>query len=57
MRVIDFADMHESDRRMDTDRLMVEIQALEWVQGQISDLVNNNNERKEKRTVDIYIYI
>jgi hypothetical protein len=57
MRVTDFAemlrdsieekinqcrgDMHESHNPIYNDSLMVEIQALEWVQGQIQDLVIN----------------
>ena len=52
MRIIDFAEMlreiindkikeckdvQEYHIRIDTDRLMIQIQALEWVQGQIQD--------------------
>ena len=33
--------MRESDRRIDTDRLMVEIRALEWVRGRTQGLVIN----------------
>jgi hypothetical protein len=36
----------QSHSRIDADRLMVKIQALEWVQGRIQDLVINT-ERKE----------
>jgi hypothetical protein len=35
------SDVHESNSRIDADRLMIEIQALEWVQGRIQDLVIN----------------
>jgi hypothetical protein len=57
MRVVDFAemlrdsiedkinqcrgDMHEPHNPVYNDSLMVEIQALEWVQVQIQHLVNN----------------
>jgi malate synthase len=40
-------DIHESHNPIYNDSLLIEIQALEWVQGQISDLVNK--ERKEYR--------
>jgi hypothetical protein len=40
-------DMYESHNPVYNDSLLIEIQALEWVQGQIQDLVNNK-ERKEK---------
>ena len=40
-------DMHESHNPVYNDSLLIEIQALEWVQGQIQDLVNNKV-RKEK---------
>ena len=62
MRVVDFAamlresinekinrcrgDMHESHNPIYDDTLAVEIQGLEWVQGQIQHLVVNN-ERKD----------
>jgi hypothetical protein len=39
--------MHESTSRADTDRFTIKIQALEWVQGRIQDLVINNT-TKEK---------
>jgi hypothetical protein len=34
-------DLHESHTRIDTDSLMIQIQALEWVQGEIHDLIFN----------------
>jgi hypothetical protein len=43
-------DMHESHNHIDKDRLLIEIRALEWVLGQIRDLVN-----KEKNTVRLVI--
>jgi hypothetical protein len=39
--------IHESHTHIDKDRLLIEIHALEWTRGQISDSVNK--ERKEKR--------
>jgi hypothetical protein len=61
MRVVDFAemlresinekinrcrdDMHESHNPVYNDGLLNEIQALEWVQGQIQDLVNNKRKK------------
>jgi hypothetical protein len=39
-------EIHESHTHKDKDRLMIEIHALEWARGQISDLVNK--ERKER---------
>ena len=39
-------EIHESHTHKDKGRLMIEIQALEWARGQISDLVNK--ERKER---------
>jgi hypothetical protein len=65
MRIIDYAEMlreiindkikeckdvHEYHIRIDTDRLMIQIQALEWVQGRIQDLVNNTV-RKETSNI------
>jgi hypothetical protein len=63
MKVVDFAqilresinekinecrsDIHQSHRRIDADKFMIQIQALEWVQGRVQDLVINT-ERKEK---------
>jgi hypothetical protein len=57
MRIVDFAkmlkesinvkinqcinDIHESHNPIYNESLVVEIQALEWVQGQIQNLVNN----------------
>jgi hypothetical protein len=59
MRVVDFAqmvresvnekikdcrsNMHESHNPIYNDSLLVEIKALEWVQGQIQHLALNNN--------------
>jgi hypothetical protein len=40
-------DIHESHNPVYDDSLLIKIQALEWVQGQIQDLVNNKV-RKEK---------
>jgi hypothetical protein len=34
-------DIDESHNPVYNDSLLIEIQALEWVQGQIQDLVNN----------------
>jgi hypothetical protein len=34
-------DIHESHNLVYNDSLLIELQALEWVQGQIQDLVNN----------------
>ena len=42
-------DIYESHNPIYNDSLLIEIQVLEWVQGQISDLVNK--ERKEKSNV------
>jgi hypothetical protein len=66
MRIVEFAemvresnekinrcrdDMHESHNPIYNDSLLIEIQALEWVQGQIQDLVNNRvrNEKMGQR--------
>ena len=35
-------DMQKSNTHVDKDRLMIKIQALEWVQGQVQDIVLNN---------------
>ena len=40
--------IHEFYNHIDKDRLLIEIRALEWAMGQISDLVNNK-ERKERK--------
>ncbi|MFL6347366.1 MAG: hypothetical protein ACJ72X_03625 [Nitrososphaeraceae archaeon] len=40
--------IHEFHNHIDKDRLLIEIRALEWAMGQISDLVNNK-ERKERK--------
>ena len=42
--------IHEFHNHIDKDRLMIEIQALEWARGHISDLVVNK-EIKEKSHV------
>jgi hypothetical protein len=34
--------MEKSNSSADTDRIMIKIQALEWVQGRIQDIINNN---------------
>jgi hypothetical protein len=34
--------MQESDNHLEADMSMIRIQALEWVQGQIQDLILNN---------------
>jgi hypothetical protein len=34
--------MQKSDNHLDADMIMIRIQALEWVQGQIQDLILNN---------------
>ena len=34
--------MQKSDNHLDADMPMIRIQALEWVQGQIQDLILNN---------------
>jgi hypothetical protein len=34
-------DIHESHNPVYNDSLLIELQALEWAQGQIQDLVNN----------------
>ncbi|MFL6432836.1 MAG: hypothetical protein ACJ71O_03760 [Nitrososphaeraceae archaeon] len=34
--------MQKSDNHLDSDMTMIRIQALEWVQGQIHDLILNN---------------
>jgi hypothetical protein len=34
--------IQKSDNRLDADMLMIRIQALEWVQGTIQDLILNN---------------
>ena len=34
--------MHKSDNHLDADMSMIRIQALEWVQGTIQDLILNN---------------
>jgi hypothetical protein len=36
------SDIHESNIRAETDKIMVKIQALEWVQGRIQDIIINN---------------
>ena len=64
MRIIDFAEMlqgsvnekikdckdsiHEAHNPISNNSLEVEIEALQWVQGQIQHLVTNN-ERKDTR--------
>ena len=35
-------DMRKSNTLVDKDRLMIKIQALEWVQGTIQDIILNN---------------
>ncbi|MFL6346140.1 MAG: hypothetical protein ACJ71A_11930 [Nitrososphaeraceae archaeon] len=35
-------DMQKSNTHVDKDRLMIKIQALEWVQGQVQDIILNN---------------
>jgi hypothetical protein len=35
-------DMQKSNTHVDKDRLMIKIQTLEWVQGQVQDIVLNN---------------
>ena len=35
-------DMQKSNTHVDKDRLMIKIQTLEWVQGNIQDIVINN---------------
>jgi hypothetical protein len=40
--------IHEFHNHIDKDRLLIEIRALQWAMGQISDLVNNK-ERKERK--------
>ncbi|MFL6378086.1 MAG: hypothetical protein ACJ72R_11565 [Nitrososphaeraceae archaeon] len=35
-------DMQKSNTHVDKDRLMIKIQVLEWVQGNIQDIVINN---------------
>jgi hypothetical protein len=35
-------DIHESHNRIYNNSLLIEMRALEWVQGQIQDLVINN---------------
>jgi hypothetical protein len=42
-------DMHESHNHAYTHSLLIEIQALIWVQVRIQDLVINNKVRKEKK--------
>jgi hypothetical protein len=64
MRIVDFAkmlkesidekinqcrnDIHESHNPVYNNSLLIEIQELEWVQGQIQDLVNKERKEKEK---------
>ena len=43
-------DIHESHNPVYNDSLLNEIQALEWVQGRIQDLVNNTV-RKETSNI------
>jgi hypothetical protein len=35
-------DMQKSNTHVDKDRLMIKIQTLEWVQGNIQDIILNN---------------
>ena len=35
-------DMQKSNTHVDKDRLMIKIQTLEWVQGQVQDIILNN---------------
>jgi hypothetical protein len=39
-------DMHESHNPVYNDSLVVEIQALEWIQGQIQDLMNKETKKR-----------
>jgi hypothetical protein len=41
-------DIHESHNPVYNNSLLIEIQELEWVQGQIQDLVNKERKEKEK---------
>jgi hypothetical protein len=70
LRIVDFAEMlrdsinekidecrngiHESHTHIYKDRLLIEIRALEWVRGQISDPVNKvrnvSNNQTNKQT-------
>jgi hypothetical protein len=43
-------DIHESHNPIYNDSLLIEIRTLEWVQGQISDLVN-----KEEKNIGLVI--
>jgi hypothetical protein len=65
MRIVDFADMlqgsinekikdckdsiHEAHNPIYNKSLEVEIDTLEWVQGQLQHLVINNNERNDTK--------
>jgi hypothetical protein len=65
MRIVDFADMlqgsinekikdckdsiHEAHNPIYNKSLEVEIDTLEWVQGQLQHLVINNNKRKDTK--------
>jgi hypothetical protein len=42
-------DMHEFHNPVYNDSLMIQIQALEWVQGRIQDLMINNERKETKR--------
>jgi hypothetical protein len=76
MKVVDFAEMlrdsmeekinecrgdiHESHNPVYNESLMIKIQALEWVQGRIQDLVINNGRKGSKIQIDfffIYLFI
>ena len=50
MRIVDFADMFQTsiNEKIKVCRGEVEIETLEWAQGQIQDLVINN-ERKDMK--------
>jgi hypothetical protein len=50
MKIVDFADMFQTsiNEKIKVCRGEVEIEALEWAQGQIQDLVINN-ERKDMK--------
>jgi hypothetical protein len=48
MRIVDFADMHKLHNSTYNKSLEVEIEALEWVQGQIQHLVINNESKDTK---------
>jgi hypothetical protein len=40
--------MQKSDDHLDADMSMIRMQALEWVQGRIQDLVINNESKDTK---------